>query len=65
MSMRRVRPCPFVELARRHQEVVCPIHLGLIRGALAELGATTSATKLEPFVRADLCVAHLAAARTR
>jgi predicted ArsR family transcriptional regulator len=57
-----MRPCPFLELARRHQEVVCPIHLGLMRGALAELGATTRATKLEPFVRPDLCVAHLAGA---
>ena len=57
-----MRPCPFLELARRHQEVVCPIHLGLMRGALAELGATTTAMTLEPFVRPDLCVAHLAAA---
>jgi predicted ArsR family transcriptional regulator len=56
-----MRPCPFLELARRHQDVVCPIHLGLMRGALAELGAETTATKLEPFVRPDLCVAHLAA----
>ena len=55
-----MRPCPFLELARRHQDVVCPIHLGLMRGALAELGAATTATKLEPFVRPDLCVAHLA-----
>lgn len=55
-----MRPCPFLELARRHQDVVCPIHLGLIRGALGELGAKTTATKLEPFVRPDLCVAHLA-----
>lgn len=56
-----MRPCPFLELARRHQDVVCPIHLGLIRGALAELGAITIATRLEPFVRPDLCVAQLAA----
>ncbi|HEY6032175.1 MAG TPA: hypothetical protein VIU44_16515, partial [Gaiellaceae bacterium] len=55
-----MRPCPFLELARRHQDVVCPIHLGLMRGALAELGAATKATRLEPFVRPDLCVAHLA-----
>ena len=55
-----MRPCPFLELARRHREVVCPIHLGLMRGALAELGAETRATQLEPFVRPDLCVAHLA-----
>jgi predicted ArsR family transcriptional regulator len=58
-----MRPCPFLELARRHQEVVCPIHLGLIRGALAELGATTRATRLDPFVRPELCVAHLAGGR--
>ena len=56
-----MRPCPFLELARQHQDVVCPIHLGLMRGALAELGATTRATRLEPFLRPDLCVAHLAA----
>jgi predicted ArsR family transcriptional regulator len=58
-----MRPCPFLELARRHQEVVCPIHLGMMRGALGELGATTQATKLEPFVRDNLCVAHLARRR--
>jgi predicted ArsR family transcriptional regulator len=55
-----MRPCPFLELARAHQDVICPIHLGLMRGALAELGARTRATKLEPFVRHDLCVARLA-----
>ena len=55
-----MRPCPFLELARSHQEVICPIHLGMMRGALNELGAKTRATKLEPFVRPDLCVARLA-----
>jgi predicted ArsR family transcriptional regulator len=58
-----MRPCPFLELAREHQDVICPIHLGLMRGALAEVGARTRATKLEPFVRSDLCVARLAAGR--
>lgn len=56
-----MRPCPFLELARSHQDVICPIHLGLMRGALTELGATTRATALEPFVRPDQCVARLAA----
>jgi predicted ArsR family transcriptional regulator len=55
-----MRPCPFLELARAHQDVICPIHLGLMRGALAELGVRTRATKLEPFVQPDLCVARLA-----
>ncbi|HVU76042.1 MAG TPA: helix-turn-helix domain-containing protein [Gaiellaceae bacterium] len=58
-----MRPCPFLELARAHQDVICPIHLGLMRGALSELGAKTRATKLEPFVRPDLCVARLAGGR--
>ena len=58
-----MRPCPFLELARSHQEVICPIHLGMMRGALDELGARTRATKLEPFVRPDLCVARLAGGR--
>lgn len=58
-----MHPCPFLELARRHQEVVCPIHLGLIRGALGELGAKTTVTKLEPFVQPDLCIAYLATSR--
>ncbi len=60
-----MRPCPFLELARSHQAVICPIHLGLMRGALAELGATTRATTLEPFVRPDLCVARIAGGRAR
>ena len=59
----RMRPCPFLELARAHQEIICPIHLGLMRGALSESGATTRVTRLEPFVQPDLCVAHLARGR--
>ncbi|HVU60711.1 MAG TPA: helix-turn-helix domain-containing protein [Mycobacteriales bacterium] len=51
--------CPFREVAERHTDVVCAIHLGLMQGALAELGASVSATELEPFVEPNLCVAHL------
>ncbi len=58
-----MRPCPFLELARAHQDIICPIHLGLMRGALADTGATTRVTRLEPFVRPDLCVAALARGR--
>lgn len=51
--------CPFVEVARDHQDVVCSMHLGLLQGALAELGADVEATELLPFVDPDRCVAHL------
>lgn len=52
--------CPFRELAESHSAVVCGAHLGMIQGALAELGAPVLATRLLPFVEPDLCVATLA-----
>jgi predicted ArsR family transcriptional regulator len=51
--------CPFREVAERQQAVVCSVHLGLMRGVLATLGAPLEATRLEPFVTPQLCVAHL------
>jgi predicted ArsR family transcriptional regulator len=51
--------CPFRAVAQEHPEIVCSVHLGLIRGALERLGAEVQASGLEPFVRPDLCIAHL------
>ena len=31
--------CPFREVAQRHQDVVCSLHLGLMQGALAQMRA--------------------------
>ncbi len=57
----RLRRCPFRPLAQERGEVVCNVHLGLMRGALRELGAPLDALSLEPFVEPDLCLAHLGA----
>jgi len=51
--------CPFRETAEAHQEVVCSIHLGLMRGLLEELDAPIQAERLDPFVKPSLCVTHL------
>ena len=51
--------CPFRELAQTHQDVVCGAHLGIIQGALADLGGVVSATRLLPFVTPGLCVTTL------
>ena len=51
--------CPFRDLAEQHGDVVCAVHLGLIRGALVEIGAPVTATRLEPFVEPGLCRARL------
>lgn len=51
--------CPFREIAEKHTDVVCGIHLGLMQGALEELHAPVTATALEPFVAPNLCVGQL------
>lgn len=60
----RLSHCPFHDVAQRHQDVVCAIHLGLMQGALDELRAPLAATSLEPFVTPHLCVARLEARAT-
>ncbi|MEO7979859.1 MAG: helix-turn-helix domain-containing protein [Sporichthyaceae bacterium] len=57
----RLRHCPFREVAERHTDVVCEIHLGLMQGALGELRAPLKAESVEPFVTPSLCVSHLRA----
>jgi predicted ArsR family transcriptional regulator len=57
-----LKRCPFHQTATSYQSVVCPLHLGLIRGALAELGGGVEADSLQPFARHGACVAHLSAA---
>ena len=55
----RLRRCPFLPLARDQSEVVCAVHLGLIRGVLEATGSALDADRLEPLVEPDLCLAHL------
>lgn len=55
----RLHHCPFQEVAERHTDVVCALHLGLMQGALIELGAPLEAESLKPFVKPDLCTAAL------
>ena len=54
--------CPFQEVATSYQTVICPLHLGLLRGALAELGTGVEADSLQPFAEPDACVGHLTSA---
>jgi predicted ArsR family transcriptional regulator len=56
-----LRHCPFLELAEVKAEVVCPIHLGLMQGAMAAWDAPVTVHRLDRFVEPDLCVAYVAA----
>lgn len=54
--------CPLREIAKTYRAVICPIHLGLMRGALAELRTGVHANSLEPFADSGACVGHLTSA---
>jgi predicted ArsR family transcriptional regulator len=57
-----LKRCPFQEVATTYQAVICPVHLGLMRGALAELGTGVEADWLQPFAEPGACVGHLTGA---
>ncbi len=57
--------CPFREVAERHKDVICSLHLGMMRGALARMRAPLGADRLDPFVEPGLCVARLTEAARR
>lgn len=54
-----LRNCPFLELAAVRTEVVCPVHLGLMQGAMESWNSPVTVDRLEPFVEPDRCLAHL------
>jgi len=54
----KLHRCPLLEAAQEHPEVVCGVHLGVVRGALAELGASPEETEraaLQPFSEPGAC----------
>jgi predicted ArsR family transcriptional regulator len=54
-----LRHCPFLELAETRKAVICPIHLGLMQGALETWRAPMTVDRLDAFAEPDLCLAHL------
>jgi len=58
--------CPFLDLVADNQEAMCGLHLGVIRGVLAELGSPAAdAATLEPFGAPTACVVRVPAALRR
>lgn len=47
--------CPLLDAARQYPEVVCAVHLGLVRGLVSERGGDPTGTELEPFATEDAC----------
>ena len=47
--------CPLLDAARMHPDVVCGMHLGVVRGALAEFGGASLGTTLSAFAEPGAC----------
>jgi predicted ArsR family transcriptional regulator len=56
-----LRTCPLLDAARRHPEVVCQVHLGLVAGAIEAQGEPSDGLGLVPFARPGACVLTLPA----
>jgi predicted ArsR family transcriptional regulator len=52
----RLTRCPLLEVAYRHTDVVCAVHLGLARGVLDEHGAESIGTQIYPFSEPHSCL---------
>lgn len=57
----RLHQCPFREIAERHQDVVCSLHLGMMQGVLEQVRAPLTADELHPFAEPSVCIADLSA----
>lgn len=60
----RLRRCPVLELARRYPDVVCSVHLGLMRGAFLGNEAADR-IELEPFAEPGACLVRIPAPSSR
>lgn len=55
-STYRLHRCPLLDVAKGNPDVVCDVHLGLVRGTLTQLGADHVRADLEPFAEPGACV---------
>lgn len=54
-----LRTCPLLEAATSHPEVMCQVHLGLVRGVDAACGGSGEGGSLTPFAEPGACLLRL------
>lgn len=55
----RLTRCPLLGTAKEYPDVVCGVHLGIVRGALSTYGVDSDHTELLPFAEPGACRLHL------
>jgi predicted ArsR family transcriptional regulator len=56
LSAVRLTRCPLLDAARENPKIVCNVHLGMLRGALAEYGADPTGSDLVAFAEPGACL---------
>lgn len=51
--------CPLLDAARRHPDVVCEVHAGLVEAILAAYGGSPGPVTLEAFARPGACILQM------
>ena len=51
----RLTRCPLLEAAHRYPDVVCGVHLGIVRAALEDYGTASDGAALHPFSEPGAC----------
>ncbi len=62
LSKIKLTRCPLLDAARQYPDIICSVHLGIVRGALAEFGAAPAAVlkaELEPFALKGACLVRM------
>ncbi len=50
-----LRRCPLLDAAKRYPEIICQVHLGIVRGAMDVLGGDPECIALLPFSEPGAC----------
>jgi len=64
-SVVRLTRCPLLDAAHRYPDVVCGVHLGIVRAALEEYGTESDGADLFPFSEPGACRLELVSRRGR
>jgi predicted ArsR family transcriptional regulator len=62
LTKNKLTRCPLLDAARQYPDIICNVHLGIIRGALNEFGATTTEidkADLQPFSEPGSCLLRM------
>jgi predicted ArsR family transcriptional regulator len=62
LTKSKLTRCPLLDAAGQYPDIICNVHLGIVRGALSQFGATSTEidkADLQPFFEPGACVLRM------